>query len=237
MSQTNTPVSPPVAPAGPVPAPRGPRERRVRVGHLALAIALVVVGALGTAALVLSVSPEGTYLMVARDIDFGARFTEGHLTTVRLNHSPELEPISASQIDRVVGNYATTAIKAGTVLIAGHVTGEEFAAGPGERLIGITLSADRLPAREIRSGTLVRLVDTTENPAPAAAEGQAPPRPRSWQATVVFVDTGGSGGPFGAGGDDSTTVDVLVDEAEADIIAQLAANDNISLTVLPGQAE
>lgn len=236
MSQTNTPISPTVAPAGPVPAPRGPRERRVRVGHLALAIALIVVGALGTAALVLTVSPEGTYLVAARDIDFGARFREGDLTTVRLSHSPELRAISAGDIDRVVGNYATTALKAGTVLISDHVTGDEFAAGPGERLVGITLPGDRLPAQGIRPGTLVRLVDTTEattNP----AEEEPPPRPRSWQATVVFVDEGNTSGPFGGAGSENTTVDVLVDEAEADIIAQLAANDNLSLTVLPGQAE
>jgi hypothetical protein len=236
MSQTNTPISPPVAAAGPVPAPRGPRERKVRFGHLALAIALIVVGALGTAALVLTVSPEGTYLVAARNIDFGARFTEGDLTTVRLSHSPELRAISAGDIDRVVGNYATTALRAGTVLISDHVTGQEFAAGPGERLVGITLPGDRLPAQRIRTGTLVRLVDTTEQTT-NSAEGEPPQRPRSWQATVVFVEEASASGPFGGGTNEDTTVDVLVNEAEADIIAQLAANDNISLTVLPGQAE
>lgn len=233
MSKTNTPLTPTMAPAGPVAAPRGPRERRVRFGHLALAIALIVVGALGTATLVVAVTAEGTYLAAAREIAYGSQFTEADLVTVRLNRAPEISPVPADQIDRVVGNYATMRMAAGTLLVAGHVTDQQFPAA-GEERVGITLPAERLPAVDLHAGDQVRLVDTTEEQA-GAGEEQAQRPPQSWQATVVSVQDAEGGNLLGGGGADETTIDIVVGANEAVLIARLAANDNLYVTVLPGQ--
>jgi hypothetical protein len=232
MSQTNVPINPAIMQAGPVAAPGRPRERRVRFGHLALAIALIVVGALGTATLVFAVTAEGTYLVAARDIGYGARFTEADLTTVRLNSAPEISPIRADQLDQVIGNYAAMPLAEGTLLVGKHVTNEEFP-GPGQVRLGLTLPANRLPGRQVQPGDLVRLVDTTD-PATGGGEETSPAAPQSWQGTVVRVEDAGRGDFLGSGSGE-TTVDVVVSEREADIIARLAANDNIYLTVLPGE--
>lgn len=234
MSQTNTPTNPAMVQAGPVAAPAGPRERRVRFGHLALAIALIVVGALGTATLVLSVTAEGTYLVAARDIPYGKRFAAEDLVTVRLNNSPDVNAVAASSIDRVVGNYAAYSIPQGALLSGDHVVDTQFPA-PGQVWLGITVSADRLPAFDVRAGDQVRLVDTTEPENIAGGDGP-PPAPQSWQALVVNVDDADGGGVFGGGGGDKRTIDVIVDERDADLIARLAANDNIFVTVLPGES-
>jgi SAF domain-containing protein len=234
MSQTNAPYTPAMAPAGPVPAPRGPRERRVRFGHLALAIALIVVGALGTATLVVAVTAEGTYLAAARDIAYGAQFTEADLVTVRLNNAREINPVPASEINRVVGNYASARIPAGALLTDEHVTAEHFP-GPGEVRIGITLPAERLPGYDIQTGEQVRLVDTTDEET-TATEGEPPAPPQSWQATVVGIEGTGGDSFLGSGGSQEYTVDLIVSATDADLIARLAANDNLYLTVLPGQA-
>lgn len=234
MSQTNAPTNLVIGQPGPVAAPSGPRERRVRFGHLALAIALVVVGALGTSALVLSVTADGTYLVAAHDIPYGKQFTAEDLTTVRLNTSPEVDAVAAGGIDRVVGNYAAFSIPAGALLSDDHITDTQFP-GPGQVRIGITLSGDRMPGFAVEAGNEVRLVDTTD-PDRAGGQQGPPPAPQSWQALVVFVDDDSGGGElFGGSGRDDWTIDVIVDERDADLIARLAANDNIYLTVLPGQ--
>lgn len=234
MSQTNAPTNPVILQPGPVAAPSGPRERRVRFGHLALAIALIVVGALGTSALVLSVTAEGTYLVAAHDIPYGKQFTAEDLTTVRLDNSPDVDAVEASGIDQVIGNYAAFSIPAGALLADEHITDTQFP-GPGQVRIGITFSGDRKPAFDVEAGNEVRLVDTTD-PTGAGPQEGPPPAPQSWQALVVFVDDDSGGGDlFGGSGRDDWTIDVIVNERDADIIARLAANDNIYLTVLPGQ--
>jgi SAF domain len=235
MSQTNAPTNPAILQTGPVAAPRGPRERRVRFGHLALAIALIVVGALGTSALVLSVTAEGTYLVAAQEIPYGKQFAREDLVTVRLNNSPDVNAFPAGSIDRVIGNYAAYSIPEGALLSRDHVTNTQFP-GPGQVRIGITLSGDQMPAFELVAGNQVRLVDTTDPETTGApAEDAPPPVPQSWQALVVQVKDADGGGVFGGGGGDDKTVDVIVNERDADLIARLAANDNIYLTVLPGQ--
>jgi hypothetical protein len=233
MSQTNTPITPALAPAGPVSAPRGPRERRVRFGHLALAIALIVVGALGTATLVVAVTAEGTYLAAARDIAYGAEFTEADLVTVRLNNAPEINPVAASEVNRVVGNYAAARIPAGALLTDAHVTDQRFP-GPGDVRIGITLPAERMPGLDLQAGDQVRLVDTTDE-STAPTEDEPPAPPQSWQATVIAVAPTDSDNFLGGGSSSEFTIDVIVGATEADLIARLAANDNLYLT-LAGQA-
>jgi hypothetical protein len=230
MSQTNLPLPPVIA--GPVAAPPGPRERRVRFGHLALAIALVVIGALGSATLVTLVSAKGAYLALARDVRYGAQIAREDLLVVRITTPPGLRPWPASEIGRAVGNYATMPLATGTLLTSAHVTNERFPTA-GEVRLGITLPSDRLPAQAVQPGNLVLLVDTgLDGPA-----GQRPaPVPQTWQGTVLGVSSDGSGGTIlGGGRSRETTIDVIVTARDAPTIATLAANSQLSVAVLPGQ--
>ena len=216
--------------AGPVAAPAGPRERRMRFGHLALAVALIVVGALGTTALVAAASADGEYLALRRDVDFGAQLTEADLVAVRLTDSPGIDPIAASDIDRVVGTYATMRLARGSLLTPAQITAAPVP-GVGEHVVGITLRGDRLPARHPRPGDPVLLVATPERAA-GGAEPTGPPR--TWTATVTAV-AGGDGSGFlgGNGGSGTVTVDVAVPAADGPAVATLAAADRI-VVVLAG---
>lgn len=230
MSQPTPPLLQPARPTGPVAAPAGPRERRVRFGHLALAIALVVVGALGTATLVTLVSARGEYLALAREVAFGAELTREDLVVVRISNPPGLDPWPASEIGRAVGNYATMPLAAGTLLTGAHVTDQRFPAA-GEVRLGITLPGDRLPARPVRAGNLVLLVDTGS---PASGD-QTAPTPRTWQGTVLEVADDRSAGLLSGGRSEETTIDVIVSSRDAPTIATLAANNQLAVAVLPGQ--
>jgi hypothetical protein len=212
-------------------APRRPRERRVRIGHAALAVALMAVGGLGTAALVESVSATGAYLAVARDVGFGTELTEDDLTTVRVSTAPGLTPIAAGDLSRVVGLYAAMPLAAGTLLTPGHVTAERMP-GPGQHILGITVRDDRLPARRPLPGEPVLLVATEgQGAAPAGQEG-APPA--TFEATVVEVADSGQGGILGAGGGTAVTLDVLVSAADGPEVASLAAANRVVIVLRSG---
>lgn len=232
MSQTTPPMIPATVTAGPVAAPHGPRERRVRFGHLALAIALVVVGALGTTALVTMVSATDKYLALARDVPYGAQIARDDLTVVSISSPPGLDPVQASRIGQVVGNYAAMPLAKGTLLTGAHVTGQQQPAA-GEVRLGITVPGERLPAQQIRSGNLVLLVDTAQG---SSGGGTSNPAPQTWQGTVLGVSDDGPGGSIlGGGRAGDVTIDVVVTAADAPMIAALAANDQLSVAVLPGQ--
>lgn len=263
MSQTNHPATGPTAAAlpgaggpapaapgsgaaipgtgvtgGPSAAPYGPRERKIRFGHLALAIALVVVGALGTSTLVAVVAADGEYLALAQDVDYGARITESDLMTVRMGNPAGIRPVPAGQRSEVVGTYATMPLASGTLLTESHWTDIPHP-GQGEVRLGVTLRSDRLPAQPVRPGQVLMLVET----ASSGGEGadQLTRNARTWESIVVGVSGGASGSGLLGGGDTSggrgATLDVIVNARDAPDIAALAANNDLAVAVLPGQPE
>ncbi|QSB15734.1 flagellar biosynthesis protein FlgA [Natronosporangium hydrolyticum] len=247
MSQSNSPISAPTAPAlpggpahpgapaAPIPAPVGPRERRVRLGHLALAVALVVVGALGTTFLVTLVAAEGEYLAVAQDVNYGAPINETDLVVVRMSNPQGVQPVPANELARVVGNYATMPLAAGTLLTPAHVTDRPHP-GPGEVRLGVSVRSDRLPAQPVQPGNLLLLVETG-GPTGDSTEDQPASSARTWEAIVVGVGGDGSDSGLlgGGGGSRTVTLDIVVPARDAPVIAALAADNELSVAVMPGQ--
>jgi hypothetical protein len=94
-----------------------------------------------------------------------------------------------------------------------------------------------LPGFRPRTGDQIRLVDTTDETTSGVGEQEGPPpAPQSWQAVVAGIE-GAEGGNFlGGSGTDEWTIDLIVSERDADLIARLAANDNLYLAILPGQS-
>jgi hypothetical protein len=205
----------------------------MRAGHLALAIALIVVGALGTAALVTAVAADGEYVALGRDVDYGAQLRAEDLVTVRMSTTPGLHPVAASDLDRVVGAYATMPLAAGTLLTPAQVTAEPVP-GPGQHVVGITVRGDRLPAQRLRPGDPVLLVATSDRSSNSGDGGDAVDhRPRTWHATVTAVAGGDGGGFLGGGGSGSVTLDVAVPASDGPTVATLAAANRL-VVVLAG---
>jgi hypothetical protein len=215
--------------AQPVAAPLGPRERRLRAGHLALAVALIVLGALGTTALVAAVAADGEYLALSRDVDFGTQLRAEDFVTVQISNAPGLDPIAASELDRIVGAYATMPLAAGTLLTPAQVTADPIP-GPGQNIVGITLRGDRLPARRPRPGDPILLVTIAER---GGGAEQVTARPQTWQATVTAVAGADSSSFLGGGGGGSVTLDVAVPAADGPTVATLAAANRL-VVVLAG---
>jgi hypothetical protein len=207
--------------AGPVPAPRLVRQRRVRRGWLAAGVLLVALSALGSAALFRAVGPAQEYLALADDVPVGALVTTSDLIVVRLNHPPGLSLVSAADADLVVGRYAAVPLVAGTLVSRAQLTTQPVP-GPGEQLVAVPLSRNQLPGGVLRAGDPVLLVATDGRA--VGQRGQEPPR--TFDARVHLVRPA-----EGRGGD--VVVSLLVATGDGAVVANLAASGRMAVVRVP----
>ncbi len=206
--------------AAPVlPAPR----RRRRPALLALAVAMVVLGALGAAYLATSLGETSAVIAVAREVPQGQPVTAADLVQAQVSADPALAPIPFGDRDRVIGLVAATTLVPGSLLTAEALTGERLPP-PGQQLVGVGVSAVQLPATALQAGDDVLLV-------PVAADGGAgvpatPGAPRAVAATVVRAGAPGTDGV--------RVVDVLVDAADGPDVAARAAAGLVAIVVVAG---
>src|SRR3954454_18914734 len=91
-----------------------PRRRRRRPALLALALAMVAVGALGAAYLATSLGQTSPVIAVAREVPWGQVITSADLVEARVPADPALEPIPYSERDQVIGMVAATSLVPGS---------------------------------------------------------------------------------------------------------------------------
>jgi hypothetical protein len=207
----------------PVPAPRGLRQRRLRPLHAAAAVAVVIVGALGGAVAVSAAAASGQYLVLARDVSYGAQVSSEDLMTVRIDTPPGMSAVPAADRAEVVGLHAAMPLLRGSLLVAGMLTAEAIPAG--QHVVGITLDGDRLPAQRPAPGETVLLVDIGQD-----TEGSIT---GTWRVTVTQVSTS-QDGLLGSGGE--VTLDVAVPAGQAPQVARAAAAGEL-VVVRTGQQE
>jgi hypothetical protein len=211
-----------VALAGPVPAPRTIGQRRVRYGHLGLAVAMVALGGLLAGFAFLTAGRTHAYLAVARPVEVGTKLTAADLTTVRLAATPGLSVLSAGEEDRVIGHRAAVRLVTGTLLSARQLTDAPIA-GPGQRQVGVGLKPDRMPARELRPGDPVQLVATPDPNTVGDARSDLDTPAESFDGVVVDASV--------APNESSVVVYVTVDDGDGARIATLAAAGRITMTL------
>lgn len=213
-------VAPPegYAAIGPADAPRLVRQRHVRRGWVGIGVLAIVLSALGAATLFRAIGPSQEYLAVARDVPVGAQMTSEDLQVVRLNSSPGLSPVPAGQVEQVVGGYAAVPLTAGTLLTMDQLT-DQRVPGPGQQLVAIGLSRDRLPGGTLAAGDPVLLVATSSQVGPGDPPSTFPARVHDLQESE------------GRGND--MVVSLLVAERDGAVVAALAADDRLTVVLLP----
>lgn len=204
-----------------IPTPRVVRERSVRRGRLGLAVALMAVFALSAVALLTYVSRTQPYLALARDVSVGAQLTAADLVTVHLNPAPELKAVPANRTNAVVGKYASVALLAGMLLTGSALVDKPFPA-PGEQIVGLSLKPGQMPSTPLRPGFPVLLVAIGEEQTQGQGAKPAPAAP-TFPATVVHVIAGARDG--------TATVSVAVRESEGPLVARLAAQGRLVITL------
>jgi hypothetical protein len=209
--------------AAPIPTPRVVRERSVRRGRLGIAVALMAVFALTAVALFGYVSHTQPYLALARDVPVGAQLTAADLVTVHLNPAPELKAVPTSRTNTVVGKYASVALLSGMLLTDVALVDKPFPA-PGEQVVGLSLKPGQMPSTPLRPGAPVLLVATGDESATTQGNKPATAAP-TVPATVVHVIAGARDG--------TATVSVAVRDSDGPLVARLAAQGRLVLTLTP----
>ncbi|MEV4416249.1 SAF domain-containing protein [Catellatospora sp. NPDC049609] len=218
-----TSAPPRALPAAPIAVPRNaPRRRSIAQG--ALAVLLIIVGALTAAYVAQRIGSTHDFLAVARPVGKGAEITRADLVVVRVNEAVGLRPIAARDSGDVIGKRAVMALVPGTLITRDQVTDTAVPA-PGHQLIGLALGEDRMPsASRLTVGAKVLLVVVPKKGV-EDKEVQGPDLvpPRTITATIIDISPGTRSG--------QTVIDVEVATADAPTVAALAADDRVVLSL------
>ena len=199
-----------------------PPRRRRRPALLALAVAMVVLGALGASFVATSLGQTTSVVALARAVPWGQTVTGADLVEARIVADPALSPIPYADREEVIGMVAVTDLMPGSLLTREALTNERFPP-PGQQLVGVAVTTAQVPVTPLRSGDEVLLV-------PMASDGMAPAgaaAPGPVQATVANT------GPVGVDG--LRVVDVLVEDADGADVAARAAAGLVVIVVVPGE--
>jgi hypothetical protein len=222
--RTSTPGRAASLNGSPPPPALTPLRRRRRPALLALAVAMVVLGALGAAYLATSLGQTSPVIAIAREVPWGQQITAADLVQARVAGDPALAPIPYGERDQVIGMVAATTLTPGSLLTRDALT-EQPLPPPGQQLVGVGVSTTQLPATSLRPGDDVLLVPVAGSG--VAGTPDAVGKPGTVEATVVR-----SGSP---GTDGLRVVDVLVDAAEGPDVAARAAAGLVAIVVVAGE--
>lgn len=205
---------------GSTPAPVRVRSARSRrMPWLALALVLVVGGGLLVGLLVQSAAERSTVLAAARSIAPGQVITDADLHVVEVGVDGEAALVPAASRSSIVGKVAVVGIPEGALLSPGQV-----AAGggiePGTVVVGALLTPGELPVSTLRAGDAVELV--------AVSGGQGAERESLGTGSVFTTAPGTQTG--------SVFVSLVVDEAIAEQVADVASQQRLRLLLLPAGA-
>jgi len=218
----------PAAPTGsPVAAQRlpGPRSDR-RPALAALALLLVLGGGLVSGLVVYRSGQRADFLVLARDVAPGRRITDDDLGTARIAGTGA-RAVPASRRSSVVGEYATAALYAGTLLTPQMVAPTQ-AVPDGGAVVGIALDTSEAPAGGVGLGDVVRILQV-----PARGSTGTPTQLVA-AARVVGLGQNGADDAARAGlASTGTVVSVLVPADAAAPVAAASVQRLAALVLLP----
>lgn len=217
----------PVQPAMGERLPAPPRERKPALA--ALAVLLILVGALGATMLVLRAGDRIEVVQVTGDIQAGQSVGK-NVTSVLVAEDADIHYIPWTQVDALKKLKAKSTIYGGTVVIGDMFTeGQSIAAGKAS--VGLALKEGQYPVG-IKSGDTVavyRVGDSGTTDSSSSATGTSDTLLVD-QAKVTLVKTES----------DSTIsstnlpVTITVDNADAAAVAQAATAGEVALVLIPG---
>jgi hypothetical protein len=221
-SAEQVPIWPePTAPAGRR-LPSAPRERKPALA--ALAVLLILGGALGASFLVIQSGQRVAAIEISQPIGAGQQIPPSAVQQVQIASGTGLSFVPWDQAGQVTRFYAVSAIPPGTLLTSGMVasTGTSTA---GRAVLGLALKDGQLP-RGLQDGDHVAIyqVSNAQESCPGTAGSML-----AADAVVLAIGT-----PSVTSGSSALAdVEVAVNPAEAGAVACNAANGMVGIAVLP----
>lgn len=193
---------------------RAARDRRFP--WVALAVVLVVTGALSATVLVQSAGERRSVLVAARPIAVGQVVTDQDVRVVGVGVDGQASVVGAEDRGLVVGRVATVGVPQGSLLARAQFS-EDGGLPAGRVAVGAVLAAGEVPVPGLRAG------DTVEMVAVSGAQGVAVAS--LGQASVFSIAPASQGG--------SAFVSLVVPGPMGVLVADVAAQQRLRLLLLP----
>ncbi|MEU8585666.1 hypothetical protein AB0C59_01435 [Streptomyces sp. NPDC048664] len=226
-------TAPPVQPPMGERLPTAPRERKPALA--ALAVLLILVGALGATMLVLRAGDRVEVVKVTRNIEAGQSVDSGSATSVMVAADDSVHYVRWSQLGALQRLKAKSTIYAGTVVVGEMFAAEEDVPA-GKSSVGLSLKEGQYPAG-LQSGDVVAAYRVGDGTGSGASGRTSAPSTAAGTDTSPIVAKARVGSV--AEQSDSTistgnlNITVLVDQADAAALAQAAAGGNVAIVLVP----
>lgn len=198
--------------------PVPPRERRPALA--ALAVLLVLGGALATTLIVLRTGDRVSAIRIVQQVGAGQPVPPEAMEEVQIADTG-VAYVAWRHRAEVAKTFAKVTLLPGTLLTEQMVSRASEELGPGKAIVGLALKAGQAPVG-LAKGDRVQVIHV-----PAARGGNATGRVLVQRALVHGI---GAPGRSGSGG----LVSIIVDAADSPVVALHSSSGEIALAVLPG---
>jgi len=209
---------------------------------MAASAAVVFVSIAAFATIYSSSNHQSSVLVVTRTVQQGQQITGGDLGQASVAVSGGVTPIPVADAPELAGKRAAVTIPAGSLLVAGDLTGSGQIAS-GDAVVGLALKDGELPSGGVEPGQQVMIVQT-------AGPGVSVASPSSSSSSFSSGQSSGTGGETGVLVPQATVfgtaaasaispngatqlVSVEVSATLAAAVSTAAAADQVSLALLP----
>jgi hypothetical protein len=214
--------------------PTPPRERKPALA--ALAVLLILVGALGATMLVLQAGERIEVVKVTQAIPAGGSVNTSNATPVMVAKDDSIHYIEWTQLDQLKKLKAVNAIPAGVVAV-GEMFGDEAGVAAGKATVGLSLKAGQYPTG-IKQGDTVAAYRVNSASGSSNSNSSSSATNSSVivdNARVTYVPGPKDGGDEIVGST-NLAVTLTVDSDKAADLAQAASNGEVALVQVPGNS-
>jgi hypothetical protein len=232
--QAGAPEQPNWAPEATAPAgrrlPSPPRERKPALA--ALALLLIIGGALGAGFLVIQSGQRVAAIVVTQPVAAGARIPVTALQRAEVSVDSGVQYVDWVYAGRVAQDYAAVSIPAGTLLSRAMVATAAAVSHRGD-VLGLALKDGQFPPG-LAAGNRVAIFATGGQNNSGSGSGCAGGGGLlSGNATVIAVNSSGGSGLVGSAGGGAADVTVAVSPVDAAQVACNAAAGQVAVALLP----
>jgi hypothetical protein len=218
--------------------PTQPRERKPALA--ALAVLLILVGALGATMLVLQAGDRIEVVKITEAIPAGGSVNDSNATSVLVAEDSSIHYVEWSQLDGLKKLKALSSIPAGVVAV-GEMFGSESGVAEGKATVGLSLKEGQYPSG-LKPGDVVAAYRVGSDTASGSGSGSGSSDSDSSstagdstlivdKATVTYVPTTKSDELVSS---TNLAVTLTVDSTKAADLAQAASNSAVALVLVPG---
>jgi hypothetical protein len=222
--------------------PTPPRERKPALA--ALAVLLILVGALGATMLVLQVGDRVEVVKVTRDIQQGESVTSDDVTSALVAADDSINYVKWDQLSALKKLKARTTIYKDTVVM-GQMFGEEGGVAAGKSTVGLSLKSGQYPTGLQPGDTVAayRVTPDAGSSSSSSDSGSSSSSSSSAAGNSVIVDRArvtyvpaakGSGDELVSS--TNLAVTLTVDSDKAADLAQAASNGEVALVLVSGNS-